>query len=86
MWIEDLKAELSCFDENIPIFITSQYLILLLTTEHKYIRKASELYSKNTVILAEENKLKRTIIPLFRHYLYSLDKHPEYVNYIKNII
>ena len=85
-YINILKKNLdSKFNCKIPVFITSQYLLLPLINEDKLdkIMNADKYYEDNGIFInPDENKLERTIIPLFRHSKYKLSKFKLYSNSI----
>jgi len=79
--------EFSRIDPNreLPVFLTSKilYEVLLNDDEKRYTPK--ELYTlKTTVpIPADQNKLNRPLIPLYRHQRYNLLNWPEYLSKLK---
>jgi hypothetical protein len=80
------RQEFDSFDPSftIPVFITSAHLYKALINPSEKVYTAKELYTNEnlTPIKAEQNKLKRPLIPLFRHFAYNLSKHDEYKNRI----
>jgi len=82
-WIEHLKNELdSRFKPEIPVFLTSQYLLDVLA-DSKWARiLAPEFYEciKPIPIPANENKLNRPLIPMYRgkSKLYDVSYHLKY--------
>lgn len=97
MWIDVLKEELDeLFSVDIPVLLTSQLLLDVLLKEkkrpHRY--DALEFYERRTAIpvSAEENKLGRPLIPLYRgvngstRVSYQLKNFPEYAHEIRIII
>jgi hypothetical protein len=80
----DRKQEFDKIDPTvkIPVLLTSRLLydVLLYEDQTKY--SAKEIYQLKTTIPipAENNKLGRPMIPLFRHYHYSLSniEHLQY--------
>ena len=71
-------------ERKIPVFLTSEvlYKVLLNDDQNKY--KPKELYNNKSLIpvSAKDNQLKRPLIPLYRHYVYSLSRQNEYLNYL----
>ena len=97
MWIDVLKEELDeLFSVDIPVLLTSQLLLDVLLREkkrpHRY--DALEFYERRTQIPvpAEENKLGRPLIPIYRgvngrtRVSYQLKNFPEYAHEIRIII
>lgn len=75
-WITQLKQELDELDSErkLPILITSEYLIPPLVYDKYDLYSASYYYKRCKFITKDQNKLQRTIIPLFRHCTYILDE------------
>lgn len=68
-WIEHLKKELdSKFEQEIPVLLTSQYLLEVLTSDTWKNIKAPDFYEcrVNVPVPAEENKLCRPLFPMYR--------------------
>ena len=97
MWIDVLKEELDeLFSTEIPVLLTSQLLLDALLFEQKRpIRyDALEFYELRTPIPvpANENKLMRPLIPVYRgvngrtRVPYRLENYPEYANKIREIV
>ncbi len=68
-WIEHLKNELDeLFDSNIPVLLTSQYLLEVLGDTKWSKIQAPDFYQCNVEIPipANQNKLGRPLIPMYR--------------------
>jgi len=67
-WIERLKEELSCFENEIPVLLTAQVLLKVLGTDGYEKILAPEFYECRFPIPvpASKNKLKRELIPMYR--------------------
>jgi len=67
-WIDQLKEELSVFDDKIPVLLTSQLLLEVLGDKEtsKYI--APDIYECKIAIPipGDKNKLGRPLIPIYR--------------------
>jgi len=72
----------------IPVFITSEDVYKAVLNEDAEKLKAEELYNLETEIPipSNRNKLKRPIIPLFRHDKYRYTKWPGYKKHVMNLI
>jgi len=46
--------------------------------------KGSYLSQANGIVKPDENRLRRTLLPFYRHFSYALDK-PEYATYRKKV-
>jgi len=86
-WIDQLKEELSVFDSSIPVLLTSGILYEVLLNPDLDPIKPIDFYSCKASVLipAKDNKLNRPLIPMYRHYKYSL-KLEEWKNYKEAII
>ena len=67
-WIERLKEELSVFDPEIPVLLTSQLLLEVLGDKETAKYSAPDIYECRTAIPvpADKNKLGRPLIPVYR--------------------
>ena len=63
-----------------PVFLTSELQYKALMNEGQKPKKPAELYNTaNEIVVApERNKLFRPLMPLYRHFAYSLKNHTEY--------
>ena len=73
---------------NIPILLTAERLYKFLLNKGEKPAKAEDLYKLNSPIPVppELNKLKRPLIPLYRHFNYSLKKYPVYQQTLTEIM
>jgi len=87
-WIPYLKDELdNLFPATVPVLATAAILLKALCYKGYYKDSNNELYYRECLYVPpDQNKLERKIIPLFRHYKYSLDKWVDYANSIKQIL
>lgn len=80
--IPDRQKEFDEIDRSgkLPVFLTSALLYKVLLKNKKNHKTPGELYNPDgeIIIPASENRLARPLIPLFRHYNYSLSEHTEY--------
>ena len=87
--IPDCLSILDRIDKKrkIPVLITAEVIYKVLLNDDVRPTTAEELYTGNFAIpiIPKENKLLRPIIPFYRHYEYSLDKHDSYRNKIKSL-
>jgi hypothetical protein len=91
-WIEELKNELSIFPNNIPVILTSQYLLQVLGYNETSKYTAPDIYRGfvNTPIAATKNKLQRILIPVYRgrspklKKTYEMKNWEEYADKIKS--
>jgi hypothetical protein len=75
------KEEFDRFDPSckLPVFLTSELLYDVLLNEDIKRKTPSEIYSSIEVVIpAEENKLSRPLVALYRHFNYSMKNKPEY--------
>lgn len=88
IWIAHLKSELAIFDQSLPILLTSELLYKVLLSHGIPKLKASEFYGKpkHIPIPDDQNKLRRPLIPLYRHFAYDLAKWPAYAHRIRAIL
>ncbi len=85
LWAKVIKQELdTLFAEDIPVLVTAPWILVPLVNEHK---EADYYYDKKKFIQPNENKLGRTIIPLFRQSMYALTdpKWKGYKETVQNI-
>jgi len=80
-YVSGRKMEFDKIDStcSIPVFLTSELLYKVLITSDRP-HTARDLYTKEGLvpIKANDNKLGRPLIPLFRHRNYNLSKQIEY--------
>jgi hypothetical protein len=73
-WLSLLKNELDdLFDKRVPVLITAWSLFEVLAKRPSEF-SSSVFYEKAVFLAASENHLDRTVVPLFRHYKYSLKR------------
>lgn len=74
------------FSDNIPVFLTASYLLYaLIKPDLGCSCKITDYYTgKSSFVKPENSELNRTLIPLSRHYKYSLEKHEDYLTRIRN--
>ncbi|MFA5848853.1 MAG: hypothetical protein WC833_03140 [Bacteroidales bacterium] len=92
-WVDQLNKELAMFDSKIPVLLTSQVLLQVLAIGRYENILAPDFYEcKVTIpIPAQESKLNRDLIPLYRgkspqfNVSYHL-KNKEWQNYREEII
>ncbi len=76
-WVPKLTKELDEFDpqRNIPVLVTAERIYKFLNNNKT--PKARDIYMAKTELIefAYDNKLKREIIPFYRHFYYSLKKN-----------
>lgn len=86
-WIERLKEELSVFDPNIPVLITSQLLLEVLGDKETSKYTAPDIYEgkKEIPIPAHKNKLGRPLIAVYRgkNPNYKVSYHLKYTEWEK---
>jgi hypothetical protein len=87
-WIDSLKVELSQFEDNIPVLLTSNFIYDVLMLEKKY--KPMEYYECKQPIPIQPhyNKLGRPLIPLYRNRM-RIDYHltnPAWASYRNQIV
>lgn len=89
-YIPSRKQEFDEIDPTglIPVMLTSEYLYKVLINSDQVKYSAKELYENENLvpIRAENNKLGRPLIPLYRHMEYSLNNKIEYQVRVKEII
>lgn len=87
MWRTTLKQELDdLIDLSVPVFITSEKLYFALINDAERTYKPIELYSNPDLIPLKNNFLNRPLIPLYRHYKYSMANNFDYAKHIKQIL
>jgi len=83
-YISERKAEFDNIDPSnkIPVFLTSDLLYKVLLNEGETLLSPADLYNSENAyfIHAENNKLSRPLIPLYRHSAYSLKKQAKFVD------
>lgn len=87
-WTPYLKDELDkLFPLTIPVLVTSDILLETLCYKGCYHKTKNEIYYRECIhIKANQNKLERNLIPLFRHYKYSLRNWVNYTDYVKKLL
>ena len=89
-WLPYVKQEFDLVDPvgKIPVFVTAVIILKFLLLNPQEIKSANEYYygMKEIPITANQIKLERNIIPLYRHKDYSLKKHPTYLKRINEIL
>lgn len=85
-WVSYLKQELdSQFGLEIPILVTTEIIFEALAPDIHSKRTPSVGYYRDcTFIEAEQNRLGRKLIPLFRHYRYKLENWEGYADIVRN--
>jgi hypothetical protein len=64
---------------KLPVFLTSELLYNVLLNDNVKRKTPFEIYSATEVALpAEDNKMGRPLVALYRHYNYSMISKPEY--------
>lgn len=90
VWIPLLVAELDqkFSNKNIPVLLTTEILYHVLINDESQAKTAKELYARDGLVPvpADQNKLGRPLIPLYRHYEYELKRHTEYRDRVKKIL
>jgi hypothetical protein len=86
-YIESRCAEFDQIDPSRtrPVFLTSELLYKALLCNSEKLHSPSGIYHLQTTIPipAEDNKLLRPLIPLYRHPAYALKKHLDYIERVK---
>lgn len=74
-WIPYLKDELSRFDINVPVLMSSEKIYKVLLCYEKDYLKPEFMYSNPALIPLppEKNKLERPLIPFYRHPKYDIN-------------
>jgi hypothetical protein len=89
-WIPLLVAELDqkCSNKTMPVLLTTEILYQILINDESQAKTAKELYARDGLVPvpADQNKLGRPLIPLYRHYEYELKRHTEYRDRVKKIL
>jgi hypothetical protein len=82
------KQEFDAIDPSgkLPVFLTSQHLYKILLNEGIQPKTPTAIYKGAIPVKAEDNKLGRPLVALYRHYKYAVDKHPVYQEMIKKNI
>jgi hypothetical protein len=83
------KQEFDAIDPSgklLPVFLTSQHLYKVLLNEGIQPKTPTAIYKGAIPVKAEDNKLGRPLVALYRHYKYAVDKHPVYQEMIKKNI
>jgi len=80
--LKDLFEELEEIDpkRKLPVFLTAKRIYTFLLNDNIPRQRPKDIYDLKAEIpiKPENNKLKRNLFPLFRHYEYSLAKNKEY--------
>lgn len=85
-WIPILRTELSMLDSNIPVFITTEFILATILINENDFVKGQDIYSNHIYFVKEKNLLERDIYALYRHHAYSLSKWDEYALFLANKI
>lgn len=89
IWIPYLVKELDQKfpNKNIPVLLTTEIIYQVLMNDPTQLKSSKDLYMKDGAvpIPADQNKLGRPLIPLYRHYEYELKRHTEYRDRIKKL-
>lgn len=87
-WSAPLKQELDKLDpsKSIPVFATAEIILRALVNDPQKVKSAEDLYEDEILFSPDENLLERTLIPLMRHYAYSLEDWPEYAEAIRHVL
>lgn len=86
-WVEHLKEELdSKFDKEIPVFMTTEFILHSLLIDDYIKIKAKDIYQNCITIKKEDNLLARELIAFYRHPKYSLSNWNNYRDYISSKI
>jgi len=84
-WIPYLKLELdNMFDSNVPILLTTEYILKSSLLDDKVIPKASQIYKECITISRDSNLFRRELLALYRHPRYSLKLHNTYSDFLSN--
>lgn len=88
LWISYLKNELDeVLPREVPVLATSDIILKALCYEGIYNNSMNEEYYQKCLYIKEnENKLRRRVIPFFRHYKYSLNNWNKYSNFVKELV
>jgi hypothetical protein len=88
-WFQYINDELNSIDpeKKLPVFVTAERLLKFLLNDPFYIGIPDEYYNgaKDIPLPPEDNKFERSLIPLYRHPSYSLDKQELYRNRLTEI-
>lgn len=79
--IPERKKEFDKIDPTsiIPVFLTSHHLYRALINPGEKVSKPREIYKAQDIIIsANQNKLCRPLLPLYRHPAYSLKANENY--------
>jgi hypothetical protein len=86
-WAPFLKQELdTLFKPDVPILMTTEFILHAVLKDTKKKIKASEIYSKLITISKEDNLLGRELIAFYRHPKYALPNWSNYNEFVANII
>ncbi|MBU1145140.1 MAG: hypothetical protein KJ971_04710 [Firmicutes bacterium] len=89
-FIEERKKEFDSIDpsKQQPVFLTSELLYKVLLNQNQKRFTAKELYETKEIVPvpSNANQLGRPLIPLYRHYAYSLKTKQEYKNHLINYL
>lgn len=82
------KQEFDAIDPSgkLPVFLTSQHLYKVLLNDGIKPKTPAAIYKGAIPVKAEDNKLGRPLVALYRQYKYAVDKHPVYQEMIKKNI
>ena len=86
-WSPFLREELDgMYDKNIPVLITTQFILFAILKEVKMKISAKSIYEQCRAFSPDETLLHRKVFAMYRHPRYSLDKWPVYADYISKLI
>lgn len=86
-WAPFLKKELDAlFKPDVPILMTTEFILHAVLIDTKKKIKASEIYSQMITIPKENNLLGRELIAFYRHPKYALSYWSNYSEFIKRRI
>ncbi len=87
LWRISLKLELDgLFGHAVPVFITSEKIYHALINDAESPHPPKEIYSNPELVPLTNNFLNRPLIPLYRHYKYSMANNFAYAKHIKQIL
>lgn len=82
-WSRELKKELDDkFDKNIPILMTTEFILHSLLKNNRPKVKAFDIYTSCRMFNKDDNLLSRDLIAFYRHSRYSLKNWEEYRNFV----
>ena len=88
-WFQYINEELYNIDRSkkLPVIVTSERLLKFLLNDPYNISMPDDYYNgtKDIPLSPEDNKFERSLIPLYRHPGYSLDKQEFYRNRLSEL-